>query len=101
VLEDILVYWVSLSFILEGVLEKARRISFKFLWDGQSLRNNFSWVAWRKIVAPKEMGGWGIENIHCVAKELVAKCAWRIIEGRGLWCKVVKKKCIEPMSMEN
>ena len=33
-LESILVYRVSLSFITKGVLEHVRKLSFKFLWAG-------------------------------------------------------------------
>jgi len=44
------------------------------------------------------MGGWGIKNAHCFAKALAAKCVWRIIEGKGLWCKVVNQKYIEPLN---
>jgi hypothetical protein len=45
---------------------------------------NLSWVSWEEIVVPKEMVGWGIKNVHCFGRALVEKCAWRIIEGKGL-----------------
>jgi hypothetical protein len=64
-----------------------RRLSFKFLWAKDSEKKNFPSVSWKKIDVPKEMGGWGIKNIHCFAKSLAAKCVWRSLEGKGLWCK--------------
>jgi hypothetical protein len=36
VLEAIPVYWMSLSWIPKGILEKERRMSFSYLWRGKS-----------------------------------------------------------------
>jgi hypothetical protein len=35
VLEAIPVYWMSLSWIPKGILEKARKLSFSYLWRGK------------------------------------------------------------------
>jgi hypothetical protein len=35
VLEAILVYWMSLSWIPKGILEAARKLTSKFLWSGK------------------------------------------------------------------
>lgn len=35
VLESIPIYWMALSWIPKGILEKAKRICFSFLWSGK------------------------------------------------------------------
>jgi len=60
VLEAIHVYWMSLSWIPKGILEKARRIYFRFLWSGKKDSQVTPWVNWKIIVIPKGLGGWGV-----------------------------------------
>lgn len=56
VLEAIPVYWVSSTFIPKGILEKVRKMSFKFLWAGEQKKNHFPWVSCKRIAIPKELG---------------------------------------------
>jgi hypothetical protein len=37
---------------------------------------------------------WGLKNIFHSSKALISKSAWRLIEGKGLWCQVVEQKYI-------
>ena len=75
-LEEIPLYWVSLTFISKGVLDMTRKLCFKFLWVGSNEKKIFHWVSSKKIVPPKEMGGLGIKNIHCFSKSLETKYIW-------------------------
>jgi hypothetical protein len=90
--EAILVYWMSLAFIPKGVLEKIRKLTFRFLWSGSKEKKGIVWVTWNYIAIPKGQGGWGIKNIHLFSKALATKCVWRLIEGKGLWCQVITQK---------
>ena len=56
-------YWMSLAWIPKGILEKARRICFRFLWSGKHEANVTPWVRWENIAVPKGLGGWGLKNI--------------------------------------
>jgi hypothetical protein len=49
VLEIIPSHWVSLYFILKGVLEKVIRVSFEFLWAGDYNRMNFHGYLLRRL----------------------------------------------------
>jgi hypothetical protein len=100
VLEAILVYWMSLSWIPKGILEAARKLTSKFLWSGKKEAHVIPWVRWDKIVVPKAMGGWGLKNIFLFSKALVAKGGWRIINSSSLWTKVIIQKYIEPVPLE-
>ena len=46
ILESILVYWASLSWIPKGILAKIRRICFSYLWRGIKNRKVLPWVRW-------------------------------------------------------
>ena len=92
VLEAILVYWMSLSWIPKGTLEQIRRIYFRFLWSGKREGQVTPWVSWKMIVVPKGLGGWGLKNIFLFAQALAAKGGWRLIKTSSLWNHVIKQK---------
>jgi hypothetical protein len=99
VLEAIPVYWMSLSWIPKGILEKARRMSFSYLWRGKSENRVMPWVRWEKIVKPKALGGWGLKNIFLFSKALAEKSVWRLITTTSLWTKVILLKYVAPLSL--
>jgi hypothetical protein len=101
VLEAIPVFWMSLSWIPKGTLEAARKLSFRFLWSGKKDTNVTPWVRWKRIAVPKDLGGWGLKNIHVFSKALAAKGGWHLLSTKSLWTKVVIKKYIEPDSLES
>jgi hypothetical protein len=57
-------------------------------------------LKWIVIANPKDLGGWGIKNIHHFGKALVAKGLWWIISNKGLCIQVIKHKYIEPSTIE-
>ena len=73
VLEDLPVYWMHF-WIPVGVIEKVRKICFKFLWSGNSeFSSGFPWTSWKVLANPKFLGGWGLKVPALFAKELAAK----------------------------
>lgn len=84
-------YCMSLVYIPKGILERIRRINFRFLWLGDKEKFCIAWVSWRKIAIPKYCGGQGIKNVHQFSKFMVAMCCWRLIAGEGLWTQVVSR----------
>jgi hypothetical protein len=97
VLEAIPVYWVSLAWVPKGILEKIRRLCFRFLWVGQKESFVMPWIKWETLATPKLLGGWGLKNIHNFSKALAAKVGWRLITTESLWTKVVHQKYISPI----
>ena len=81
-LESILVYRVSLSFITKGVLEHVRKLSFKFLWAGTLEERFFLGPLIEMLLYPNTWEG-GTSIIS------TTKCVWKLIEGRGLWVKTI------------
>eukprot|EP01018_Ginkgo_biloba_P023075 Gb_32325 [translate_table: standard] len=100
ILEAIPVYWLSLTLIPKGVLDKIRKLSFRFLWPGNREKEGIPLVKWQVVAAPKASGGWGIKNLHLFGKALAAKFVWRLISSEGLWCQVLSHKYIAPDTVE-
>eukprot|EP00253_Pinus_taeda_P010347 PITA_10347 len=101
VLLAIPVYWVALTWILKGILEKIRRLCCRFLWAGSSEKSVLPWVAWEKIARPQAWGGWGIKCLPEFSLSLAAKSGWRLITAENLWTRVIKRKYIDPMPLED
>ena len=92
-LESILVYRVSLSFITKGVLEHVRKLSFKFLWAGTFEERVFLEPLTERLLYPK--------TCECGTSRIsTAKCVQRLIKGRGLWVNTIQHKHIAPLIVE-
>ena len=99
VLEALPVYWMHFWIPL-GIIEKIRKLCFKFLWSG-SCGSSFGlpWTSWKVLENPKSMGGWGLKVPALFAKALTAKSVWNIIHGSGLWVQIVTHKYIWPFTL--
>jgi len=73
-----------------------RKNSYNFLWNGGHEAKSFHWVAWNKLALPKDMGGWGLQNLQCFVKALEAKKMWRVLKSDRLLVKFVTHKYIHP-----
>eukprot|EP00253_Pinus_taeda_P030159 PITA_30159 len=98
VLLAIPVYWAALTWIPKGVMEKIRKICSRFLWAGTKESSVLPWVAWDKVARPKE---WGIKRLPEFSLSLAAKSGWRLITMENLWTRVVKRKYIDPIPLED
>ena len=83
VLEAIPVYWMHF-WIPVGIIEKIRKLCFKFLWYGNKDSSGLPWSSWKSLACPKSMGGWGLKIPAAFAKSLTAKSVWNLIHGSGL-----------------
>ena len=73
-----------------GIIEKIRKLCFKFLWSGgDGNSSGFPWASWKVLENPKSLGGWGLKVPPLFAKALAAKSVWNIIHGSGLWVQIV------------
>ena len=71
--------WNSLVYIPKGILEKIRKVCFKFLWSRREENEGIPQVKWNIIPRPKEEGGWGPKNIHLLNISLEFKSFWRVL----------------------
>eukprot|EP00253_Pinus_taeda_P035654 PITA_35654 len=68
---------------------------------GSNENSALPWVAWDKTARPKEWGGWGIKRLPDFSLSLAAKSGWRLIMMENLWTKVIKRKYINPIPLED
>lgn len=101
VLQAMPVFWAALTWIPKGILHKIKQLCSRFLWSGSKEDSVLPWVAWDKIARPKDWGGWGIKNLYDFSISLVAKSGWRLITSENLWTRVVKRKYIHPLPLED
>ena len=85
--------------ILLGIIEKIKKICFKFLWSGKNDIYGLPWTSWKNLACPKFLGGWGLKIPAHFSKALAAKSAWNIIHGTGLWVHISIQKYIRPLSL--
>ena len=84
ILEAIPIYWMHF-WIPVGILDKIRKLCFKFLWSGNKDVAGLPWTSWKVLANPKSLGGLGLKIPALFAKSLVAKNVWNLIKGIGLW----------------
>jgi hypothetical protein len=92
---------MSLIWIPKGILEKYRRICFRFLWDGTQEQYVIPWVKWKKLSLPKALGGWGLNFFFLFSKAMVAKYGWQLLSTKILWTDVVHHKYIVLDTLED
>lgn len=54
VLEATPVYWMSLAWIPQGIIQSIHRICHNFLWKGNKERKLYAWIKWISISIPKK-----------------------------------------------
>ena len=85
VLEAIPVYWMHF-WIPMGVIEKIRKLCFKFFWAGNSDSSyGLPWISWKMVANPKFLGGWGLKTPVLFVKALATMSVWNLLQGLGLW----------------
>ena len=98
VLKAIPVYWMHF-WIPVGILERIRKICFKFLWSGNNEASGLPWSSWKVLANPKSLGGWGLKIPALFAKSLAAKSVWNLINGTGLWVQIAIQKYISRLTL--
>ncbi|WOL16677.1 ribonuclease H protein [Canna indica] len=93
VMNYVLVHTLSTSWINEGVIEKYKSISKKFLWQSSVKRKAFHLLSWDKVTAKKASGGLGVRDLSLVRYSLLAKRILPFLNRSGsLWSKLLCEK---------
>lgn len=56
--EEFTIYSKTIVYILERILEKIRRVSFKLLWSGGKEKDVIALIQWKNISKQKNIQGW-------------------------------------------
>ncbi|GJS46790.1 RNA-directed DNA polymerase, eukaryota, reverse transcriptase zinc-binding domain protein [Tanacetum coccineum] len=91
VLGSLGVYYFSTFKEPKKVIHKLEGIRRRFFWGGNSDVDKISWVAWDKVVSPRNKGGLGIGSLVASNNSLLIKWWWHFRnEGTSLWCNVIR-----------
>eukprot|EP00253_Pinus_taeda_P034852 PITA_34852 len=88
------------NWLIAKIESRTSHWSFRFLWTGTKESSGLPWVAWDKVARPKEWGGCGIKRSPDFNISLAAKSEWWLISMENLWTRVVKRKYIDPIPMD-
>lgn len=93
VLQAIPQYMLSILPAPKGIIDRMRSIQRSFLWSGNSEKQKWSLVAWRKLCRPKNRGGLKLVDPSVVNRSCGAKIWWRWISDTNLpWATLWKDK---------
>lgn len=84
-------YYLSLYKAPAGIIKTLEGIRRRFLWGGTAPNNKkIRWIAWKKILKPKNFGGLGVGSIGNLNLALITKWWWRYkVSKEQLWAKVI------------
>jgi hypothetical protein len=95
VLQNMLVYWLCLAKVALNIIDNISQIFSRFLWKGAKKPIGFHLAIWDSITRPKDLGGWGIQNLNGFEKALDAKSLCGGLFGLYPWSKVLIKKYLK------
>lgn len=70
-------YMQAISFP-KSILNKLDSITSGFFWGSSEQSRKISWISWKNICTPKELGGLGLVSNHDLNKVSLARTCWRL-----------------------
>ncbi|KAK9075730.1 hypothetical protein SSX86_004059 [Deinandra increscens subsp. villosa] len=91
VLGSLPLYYLSLFRAPCCVIKEMESIRLNFFWGGSQNARKISWIAWDRVLAPKERGGLGIGSFKAANLALLSKWGWKFKTNKAaLWSKVIR-----------
>ncbi|GKA96279.1 RNA-directed DNA polymerase, eukaryota, reverse transcriptase zinc-binding domain protein [Tanacetum coccineum] len=91
VLGSLGVYFFSSYKAPKSVISELESLIRSFFWGGSKKDRKIAWVAWEKVISPRDQGGLGIGSLRVSNLAMLAKWWWRFLnEEDSLWCKVIR-----------
>ena len=96
VAQAILTYSMSMFKILKKNCDNINSVLAKYWWGQTWDEKKIHWIKWGKLCKLKDRGGMGFRNIHAFNLIMLAKQAWRLIQGTHSLFFRVYKACYFP-----
>ncbi|GJV24536.1 hypothetical protein Tco_1377231 [Tanacetum coccineum] len=90
VLGSLGVYFFSTFKAPVSIIKKLESIRRDFFWGGNSESKKIAWIAWDKVVSPRDQGGLNIGSLKVFNQAMLTIWWWRfLVEENALWRKVI------------
>ncbi|GJT51276.1 hypothetical protein Tco_0977433 [Tanacetum coccineum] len=90
VLGSLGVYYFSTFKAPKKVINQLESIRRNFFWGGSLDDNKIPWIAWKKVICPRDQGGLGIDGLGTCNQAMLVKWWWRFhTENQAIWRKVI------------
>jgi hypothetical protein len=73
-----------------------------FLWQDTSTKKRFALIKWTKICMPRQFGGLGILDLHCMNISLLLKWWWKLKDHQyhSIWKQIILVKYFDNMPIK-
>ncbi|GJS41117.1 RNA-directed DNA polymerase, eukaryota, reverse transcriptase zinc-binding domain protein [Tanacetum coccineum] len=89
VLGSLGVYYFSTYKAPKKIINKLESIRRNFFWGGSMDDNEIPWIAWEKVLSPRDHGGLGIGGLRTCNQAMLTKWRWRFrTEKQALWFNI-------------
>ncbi|GKE35217.1 RNA-directed DNA polymerase, eukaryota, reverse transcriptase zinc-binding domain protein [Tanacetum coccineum] len=90
VLSSMQIYWDSVYFLPNVVINDLDKLFKRFLWNSGNSAQGKARVAWKMVCRPMDQGGLGIKPLKQWNEVMLIRQFWKIIENKdSLWAKWV------------
>ncbi|XP_074301324.1 uncharacterized protein LOC141632703 [Silene latifolia] len=86
-------YVMSIFKLPANFCDELRSIVSRFWWGHEECKRRISWVAWKRLCRPKDMGGLGFRDFFKMNQALLGKQACRLLTSQNcLWARLMQSK---------
>ena len=91
VVHAILTYIMSVFKLPASTCDHLTRMIRSYWWGMKNGRHKTHWIAWEKMISPKNQGGLGFRDMRMFNQALLARQAWRLLEIPDSLCARLMK----------
>jgi len=99
VLSSLPMFMMSFFEIPRGILKKLDYFRSRFFWQSDEHKKKYRLTKWEVVCTPKDQGGLGVLNLGVHNKCLLSKWLFKLINGDGVWQKLLKNKYLRDKTL--
>ena len=99
VLSSLPMFMMSFFEIPRGILKKLDYFRSRFFWQSDEHKKKYRLIKWEVVCTLKDQGGLGVLNLGVHNKYLLSKWLFKLINGDGVWQKLLKNKYLRDKTL--